>query len=143
MTLFNVAKNCPGRLGDVRVFAGDWADVAALLQREHLCYDVVLGSDTVYSVSSLASLLSVTAAALDPATRLGETAEDASDESKGWLLKGRSTAFFTGRSYYFGVGGGTRDLCRLVDSTHPELCWRRAEHFAQGVERETVAISFA
>lgn len=136
VTLFNVAKNCPGRLGDVRVFAGDWADVAALLRREHLCYDVVLGSDTVYSVASLAPLLAVTAAALDPAA-------PARDGAEGHLLRGSSTAFFTGRTYYFGVGGGTRDLCRLVESAHPELCWQRAEHFAQGVERETVAIAFA
>ena len=124
MTLANVAQNSPGRLGAVRLFAGDWTAVAALLARAGLCYDIVLGSDTVYCPASLAPLLAVTRAALDPA-------------------HAPHTAFFTGRTYYFGVGGGTRDLCRALARTCPDLAWHRAEHFARGVERETIAITFA
>jgi len=56
---------------------------------------------------------------------------------------GSSTAFFTGRTYYFGVGGGTRDLTRTLTSSFPNLRWHRAEHFTRGVERETVAITLA
>lgn len=124
VTLANVAQNSPGRLGDVRLFAGDWTAVAALFAREGLCYDIVLGSDTVYCPASLVPLLTVTRAALDPA-------------------HAPHTAFFTGRTYYFGVGGGTRDLCRTLATTFPDLAWSRAEHFTRGVERETIAVTFA
>lgn len=123
VTLANVAQNSPGQLGGVRLFAGDWTAVAALLAREDLHYDIVLGSDTVYCPESLVPLLTVTRAALDPA-------------------HAPHTAFFTGRTYYFGVGGGTRDLCRTLASTFPDLASSRAEHFTRGVERETIAITF-
>ena len=136
-------RNCSDRLEGVRLFAGDWKDVAKLLERERLHYDVVLGSDTVYCPESLVALLTVTTAALDPANKASAPAEGSASGDVDDRFDGTSTAFFTGRTYYFGVGGGTRDLCRTLEKDFPNLRWHRAEHFTRGVERETVAITLA
>ena len=121
-------------------------DVAKLLEREGLHYDVVLGSDTVYCLESLVPLLTVTSAALDPANSKSTSASEQEPVQPSDVddrFDGRSTAYFTGRTYYFGVGGGTRDLCRTLTKDFPHLCYHRAEHFTRGVERETVAINLA
>ena len=57
VTLPNIVRNCPEHLSGVRLFSGDWKDVAKLLEREGLHYDVILGSDTVYCPESLNALL--------------------------------------------------------------------------------------
>ena len=91
------------------------------MKSEGLKYDIIVGSDTVYCAQNIPVLLSLVRDALKRDTGL---------------------AFMSGRTYYFGVGGGTRELCMDIDSDYTELEHYQAEHFTRGVERETVGIRY-
>lgn len=123
MTIPNIVCNCGEEKAykHVRCFYGDWKDLAVQMKAEGLEYDIIIGSDTVYCVQNIPVLLNLI---------------------RDVLKKDGGVAFMSGRTYYFGVGGGTRELHMLIDSDYKELEYYQAEHFTRGVERETVGIRY-
>jgi SAM-dependent methyltransferase len=117
VTMPNVLRN-RGTLAGARFFAGDWRELAAALPHPRQ-YDVVLSSDTVYCPESIAPLVGLIGVVLRQSPS--------------------GVAYVAGRRFYFGVGGGTRDLCAAVQ---PPLVAAREKHFSQGVEREIIALTW-
>ncbi|KAG9460042.1 hypothetical protein H6P81_004550 [Aristolochia fimbriata] len=92
----------------VRFFAGDWSEVHNLLlpvsestpnassKQGHQSdgYDVILMAETVYSVASLKSLYGL---------------------MKKCLRSPDGVVYLSAKKHYFGVGGGTRQFCSLVE----------------------------
>mmetsp|Transcript_40277 Transcript_40277/g.77010 ORF Transcript_40277/g.77010 Transcript_40277/m.77010 type:complete len:300 (-) Transcript_40277:373-1272(-) len=96
LTIPNVAANLSATLGTlkpgrVRYLAGDWSDLHKLL--EEGSFDLILTADTVYSTASLHKLCSLIKHCLKP---------------KGGV------ALVAAKTFYFGVGGGTRQFEEVV-----------------------------
>ncbi|EFJ15099.1 hypothetical protein SELMODRAFT_180720 [Selaginella moellendorffii] len=85
---------------EVQYFAGDWDNVGCLLSTvksksvDEGGYDVVLMSETIYSVSSFPKLYALMAKCLRPYY---------------------GVAYVAGKKHYFGVGGGTRLFKHMVE----------------------------
>ncbi|XP_068663542.1 uncharacterized protein [Aristolochia californica] len=124
LTIPNVKANLPNSLvqeeslpkseadGDVaskvRFFAGDWSEVHNLLLPENKTtpdssskqdfqsdgYDVILMAETVYSIASLQSLYGLI---------------------KKCLRRPDGVVYLAAKKHYFGVGGGTRQFCSVVE----------------------------
>jgi len=84
LTLANVLANVPDGLGRSRFFSGGWDTLSGVLGDQK--YDFILSSDTLYCPDSMAALVQLIAAHLDPA----------------------GIALIAAKPYYFGVGGGTQ-----------------------------------
>ncbi|BGP13924.1 hypothetical protein JCM10213_002568 [Rhodosporidiobolus nylandii] len=80
---------------ELRFFEGDWSGMDAAVRKEAEGYDLVLTSETVYSVPSLEPLLD-----------LLEAASEAKEES---------TCLVACKRIYFGVGGGELEFRRRVE----------------------------
>lgn len=85
VTMPNIHANVPGHESLVEYFAGAWQGLSAVVGRR---YDVVLSSDTIYAAEQVDSL----------ATCLLD------------VLCVGGIAFIAGKTYYFGVGGGTQEF---------------------------------
>lgn len=131
-TIPNILRNCSSSSSpsaspviinsssQVRLFSGDWAALADhLKQHQHQQYDVILSTDTVYSLESIQSLLRLIHVALRP-------------QSAG-------VAYVMGRCYYFGVGGGTKELVWKAQAMG--FITNRVAHFPAGVERDIISLT--
>ena len=99
-----------------RFYSGDWADLSPLLtdQSDARRYDVILTSETIYSIASQPKLLSALKQLINPTNGI---------------------VFVAAKSYYFGVGGSVemfQDLvqrdgsfelstCRKIDDSVPRI----------------------
>ena len=84
-----------GVLKKCKFYSGDWSHFTDLLT-SHSCdhyYDVIITSETIYSVASQPKLLSAIKRLLDPK---------------------RGVAFVAAKTYYFGVGGTMRAFEELI-----------------------------
>jgi SAM-dependent methyltransferase len=108
----NLAANCGVEAGDfardasradarVRLVAGEWGDAAL---REALGaaagFDLVLSSDTLYSLEAQPALADLALS----------------------LLRPGGVALFAAKRFYFGVGGSTLDFAQLLRARHSARC---------------------
>lgn len=98
VTMPNIVANVLGHTTFVEFFAGAWQGLPAVLDRT---YDVVLSTDTVYAKEQIDALAECVLDVLAPG----------------------GVAFIAGKTYYFGVGGGTQ----AFDSRLNELARERGE----------------
>jgi len=87
-----VAANLPGNRPRLRFFAGDWGALQEAIPGGR--YHLILSSDTVYSPSATPRLLALIIHALQPS----------------------GVALIAAKTFYFGVGGGTRDFAALAEA---------------------------
>lgn len=124
VTVPNIRVNCPNPPTPPKLFIGDWGQLPAAIARaeeggdaeeEELGegpgvgegkYDVVLTAETIYEVKSAGRLI----------------------ECMRRLLKPSGVAYIAAKSYYFGVGGSTRQfeeqVC-IASTKHASSCLRR------------------
>lgn len=76
-----------------KFYSGDWSGLASALERVDR-YDLILTSETIYSLESQPKLLSVL--------------KELSTEDTG-------VVYVAAKTFYFGVGGGVDSFCRLVE----------------------------
>lgn len=100
LTIPNVMRNlqclpAACHAGSPRYFAGDWLGVGGLLTRMHMggYYDIILTSETLYSLESQEALLECIKQVLQPP---------------------HGVVYMASKTYYFGVGGGTKSFMDLV-----------------------------
>ncbi|XP_038044698.1 histidine protein methyltransferase 1 homolog [Patiria miniata] len=106
---------------DLRFFAGDWSLVQQKLisSNPDTKYDIILTSETIYSVDSHDKLYQILRA----------------------LLRPNGVIYIAAKTHYFGVGGGTRifeDLVRQRKEFNIEVC----KTFTEGVKREILKMAF-
>ncbi|KAG8268466.1 Histidine protein methyltransferase 1 [Homalodisca vitripennis] len=115
-TIPNLQLNAePNQLTRCRFFSGDWESFAKLA--DFTC-DLIVSSETIYNP--------------DNYLKLHDTIQR--------LLKPSGTALVGAKSYYFGVGGSTRQFEKLVkerDIFDLEVVWR----CSQGVQREILKLT--
>ncbi|XP_046677912.1 histidine protein methyltransferase 1 homolog isoform X2 [Homalodisca vitripennis] len=115
-TIPNLQLNAePNQLTRCRFFSGDWESFAKLA--DFTC-DLIVSSETIYNP--------------DNYLKLHDTIQR--------LLKPSGTALVGAKSYYFGVGGSTRQFEKLVkerDVFDVEVVWR----CSQGVQREILKLT--
>lgn len=106
-----------------RFFAGDWESLRDIInpsQSEEQKYDIILTSETIYSADSHEKLYNL---------------------MKGLLKKQHGVAYIAAKTYYFGVGGGTRMFEELVrsDGTFDISACRV---YNDGVQREILCMRY-
>uniref|UniRef100_A0A1B6G825 protein-histidine N-methyltransferase n=1 Tax=Cuerna arida TaxID=1464854 RepID=A0A1B6G825_9HEMI len=115
-TIPNLQLNAePNQLKRCRFFSGDWESFAKLAQ---FTCDLIVSSETIYNP--------------DNYLKLHDTIQR--------LLKPSGTALVGAKSYYFGVGGSTREFEKLVKERgifDIEVVWR----CSQGVQREILKLT--
>ncbi|CAM6048344.1 unnamed protein product [Sphagnum compactum] len=79
---------------DLHYYAGDWGEVHTLLSGKGGGYDIILMSETVYSMASLPKLYELIKKCLQPP---------------------HGVVYCAGKKHYFGVGGGTRQFKHLIE----------------------------
>ncbi|XP_071803471.1 histidine protein methyltransferase 1 homolog [Asterias amurensis] len=124
MTIPSVILNKPEEDStnqDLRYLSGDWSLVQKLLSSEDQStkYDVILTSETIYSLESYDKLYHILRAVLRPT----------------------GVIYLAAKTHYFGVGGGTRsfeDMVKQRGEFSIEVC----KTYTQGVKREILKMSF-
>ncbi|KAJ9584385.1 hypothetical protein L9F63_021279 [Diploptera punctata] len=120
-TIPNMILNC-AELQDMvstRFFSGDWTSFVQLLEKENNKYDCILTSETIYNPDNHAKLLNVF----------------------NNCLHNHGHVYLAAKTYYFGVGGGTRQFETLIAEDgvfKSTVCWR----CSKGVQREILQITF-
>ncbi|XP_030831802.1 histidine protein methyltransferase 1 homolog [Strongylocentrotus purpuratus] len=99
--------------------AGDWSLVQDLLMQEGTRYDVILTSETIYSLDSQPRLYNIIRS----------------------LLKPNGKVFLAAKTHYFGVGGGTRQFEDFVREKG-EFEIESIKVISQGVRREILEMRF-
>ncbi|BGO89679.1 hypothetical protein NBRC10512_007179 [Rhodotorula toruloides] len=117
---------------DLRFFDGDWAGMDdAVKKQEEGGYDLVLTSETVYSLSSLEPLLNL----LEAATRRPASADTS-----------ESLCLVACKRIYFGVGGGELEFRRRVEERggQVETVWGEGEGKGKtsGVGRTVLSVKW-
>uniref|UniRef100_A0A1B6KCG5 protein-histidine N-methyltransferase n=1 Tax=Graphocephala atropunctata TaxID=36148 RepID=A0A1B6KCG5_9HEMI len=116
-TIPNIQLNTePSWLTNCRFFSGDWESFAELAQ---FTCDLIVTSETIYNP--------------DNYLKLHSTIQR--------LLKPSGTALVGAKTYYFGVGGSTRQFEKLVEEKgvfNVEVVWR----CSLGVQREILKLTF-
>merc|ERR1712232_1391572 len=85
VTSANIAMNCVPGVHDARFLVGDWQHLTSRLKTSGIVYDVVLAAEAIYKE---------------------ETYDDLTDLLNQCLSR-RGVAWFAGKRFYFGCGGGT------------------------------------
>ncbi|XP_022096783.1 histidine protein methyltransferase 1 homolog isoform X2 [Acanthaster planci] len=124
MTIPNVALNQSDKAPtsqDLRFFSGDWSLVQEKIVSAHpdAKYDVILTSETIYSLESHDKLYKILRA----------------------LLRRDGVVYIAAKTHYFGVGGGTRsfqDVVRQREEFSIQVC----KTFTDGVKREILKMAF-
>ncbi|XP_034242663.1 histidine protein methyltransferase 1 homolog [Thrips palmi] len=102
-------------------YSGDWSSFVDKLQEgrtEMLKFDYILTSETIYNSENYSKLINVFKK----------------------CLKNSGTVYLAAKTYYFGVGGGTRQFETALQhdsSFKSEVCWK----CSSGVSREILKIS--
>jgi protein-histidine N-methyltransferase len=113
---------------ELRFFEGDWSGMVAQPEVQH--YDVVLTSETIYSLDSLPSLLSL----------LQTTCRTTSDHPS------PATCLVACKRIYFGVGGGELEFRRRVEERGGKVSsiWGEGEGEgkSQGVGRVVMNVNW-
>jgi SAM-dependent methyltransferase len=108
--------------GSIRLVAGDWRDdqLLSLLCQDGQ-FDLILSTDTLYSVDYMPALLSALKRCMSPT----------------------GTALIAAKRYYFGVGGSTTEFMKLIDAD-PQLKYQVVRVFENGASnlREIVQINW-
>lgn len=102
-----------------RFFGGDWSLVEEVLAGEGRRYDVILTSETIYSLDSQPRLYSIIKR----------------------LLKPSGNIYLAAKTHYFGVGGGTRQFEDFVREKG-EFSIKPCKVISQGVQREILRMRF-
>jgi len=94
ITIPNVLLNTKSEKWDevtekTKFFSGDWSTIPSVLEK----YDVILTSETIYSLESQPKLLFTLKKLCRPGTGL---------------------VYVAAKMFYFGVGGGVKNFCRLL-----------------------------
>ncbi|XP_074659705.1 histidine protein methyltransferase 1 homolog [Tubulanus polymorphus] len=97
-------------------WSGDWS---SLQQRLKNRFDVILSSETIYNPSSYAKLYDMLKSLLKPDGRI----------------------YLAAKTYYFGVGGGTRQFESLV-KTEAEFDIEVCKEYSEGVNREILHMTW-
>ncbi|XP_072041672.1 histidine protein methyltransferase 1 homolog [Amphiura filiformis] len=119
MTVPNVLLNSPDDKGDIngrcRFIAGDWSRLESFLKDHDITskYDIILTSETIYSIESQPVLHDVLKALLSPG----------------------GTVYVAAKTHYFGVGGGTRMFEDLVKE-RGDFTINVCKEYKDGVQRE-------
>merc|ERR1712137_1187858 len=75
-----------------KFFAGSWQDMRDECAAGHITYDVILAAETIYKTDSYGDLAALLETCLAPA----------------------GAAWFSGKRYYFGCGGGTTSFSAFL-----------------------------
>lgn len=106
-----------------RFFSGDWGSVVDFINPgkvEEMMYDVILTSETIYSVGSYSKLYTFI---------------------KRHLKKPHGLAYVAAKTHYFGVGGGTRSFEEMV-KTDGLFGISVCKVFSDGVQREILCMKY-
>ncbi|KAG1665922.1 hypothetical protein FOA52_004511 [Chlamydomonas sp. UWO 241] len=122
----NVARLAAGRpVSRARYFSGDWSTTGDLLATSGLggYYDYVLTAEGIYSVDSHVRLIACIKQVLQPPM---------------------GVAFVAAKTYYFGVGGGTKAFTSavLADGVFEVEAVEEIEETASGNKREIIELRF-
>lgn len=102
-----------------RFFAGSWAALENHLSSgANTTYDLVLTAETLYSLDSMPELYSLL---------------------KATVAYPHGIALVASKTYYFGVGGGTRDFCAMVERDG-HFTARTVFQSTGGVRREIIEL---
>lgn len=93
----------------VTLSSGDWSNF-----HPSESFDLILSSETIYNQDYYPKLVSVIERCLSPS--LGEKKENLNNVNKEAT---NAVALIAAKTYYFGVGGGTRSLKTLSLNPHP------------------------
>eukprot|EP01135_Chromosphaera_perkinsii_P000300 Nk52_evm69s62 gene=Nk52_evmTU69s62 len=107
------------QLSQCRFFSGDWGTLAENVLTGGK-FDVILTSETIYSSKSQSRLYGVISQILNP---------------EGGVV------FVGAKTYYFGVGGGTRQFEDLIKE-HDEMDVKCVDKIDGGVQREILEMKF-
>ena len=106
-----------------RFFSGDWGSVVDFINPEkveEMMYDIILTSETIYSVDSYYKLYTFI---------------------KRHLKKPDGLAYVAAKTHYFGVGGGTRSFEEMV-KTDGVFGISVCKVFSDGVQREILCMKY-
>eukprot|EP00927_Polykrikos_kofoidii_P031289 TRINITY_DN26936_c0_g1_i1.p1 TRINITY_DN26936_c0_g1~~TRINITY_DN26936_c0_g1_i1.p1 ORF type:complete len:371 (+),score=70.03 TRINITY_DN26936_c0_g1_i1:111-1223(+) len=105
VTATNVAANCQlliettsaatavaPKVAAVRFLVGDWVQFRAAAQAAGLVYDVILAAEAIYRADAYADIADILQLCLAP----------------------KGIAWFAGKRFYFGCGGGTASFCKFL-----------------------------
>ena len=95
---------------EIRFFHGSWDGMAIPKGSNAATYDLILSSETIYSLSSLTSLLDLLRSACHATT------SENGGEMEIDLRKERSLCLIACKRIYFGVGGGEVEFTRRVEA---------------------------
>ena len=106
-----------------RFFCGDWGSVVDFINPEQvkeMMYDIILTSETIYSVSSYCKLYNFI---------------------KKHAKKPNGVAYVAAKTHYFGVGGGTRSFEEMV-MKDGEFKISVSKVYNEGVQREILCMQY-
>lgn len=120
MTIPNVLLNIEdedreSEIKKCKFYTGDWESFNNLLSEQ---YDYILTSETIYNPDNYRKIINI----------INER------------LKQSGAAFVAAKTYYFGVGGGTREFESYVAkyiNLDVEVCWKSKS----GIQREILKIT--
>lgn len=114
LTIPNILINCEEQKERCAFFSGDWKTVCSTLQKSKTVtqkYDVILTAETIYCTKNYLKLL----------------------DSFDILLKENGEIYVAAKTYYFGVGGGTRQFeNRILEDKRfvSCVCWLQSEELS-------------
>ncbi len=127
LTMPNVLLNVPegrgggdnddGDVPEAKFYSGDWSRLIALLGESR--YDLILTSETIYSLGSQDSLLALLSKCLRPEGRV----------------------LLAAKTHYFGVGGGLRQFEERLEAHAGRWEFKTVWRTEQGVKREILEIT--
>ena len=107
-----------------RFFCGDWGSVVDFINpalSKEMMYDYILTSETIYSVSSYCKLYNFI---------------------KKHLKKPEGVVYVAAKTYYFGVGGGTRSFEKMfMNDGHFDVS--ACKVYSDGVQREILCLKYS
>ena len=109
-----------GSINDKTAFlSGDWRSVCDFLQEKNKKFDLILSSETIYN------------------TNYYQVFHDLICSS----MKENGHALLANKSYYFGVGGSSKDFVEFVDM-QDKLCCETLHQITDGVNRDILKLTW-
>ncbi|KJE89280.1 hypothetical protein CAOG_00781 [Capsaspora owczarzaki ATCC 30864] len=103
-----------------RFSSGDWRYLPGALQGA--AFDVILSAETIYSPANYNALITAI---------------------RSCMKKPSGLALLASKTYYFGVGGGTREFMYEIQTNHPDLQCQVVFAHDDGVKREILSVSWS